>query len=268
MNNLVGVILILFIFEVFASGCENISDPEQRLNCYDNQPSKNSDLNVDALSHHEKEAKEQFKYWFKDPNSIVFDDLEVVVSTKGVESLCGMVNGKNSYGGYVGFKPFYFNKEKWEVNSEKSKRFYFYWNKYCEGKNYDSSWAYSNEKKYLKSVSDDDSAISFRCLKGNKLGIEIYTDKGHKKEKPKKNTTVMKVFAEDDVAFDIRGDLEDINTAIWEVPRRHVDLIDSIWKGVYITIKLADSREITYYLTSEFQEKLRQFKIDCPNKRF
>jgi hypothetical protein len=46
---------------------------------------------------------------FKDPMSAQFSDLRI----KGVgnkvssfDTLCGMVNAKNSYGGYVGFKPF------------------------------------------------------------------------------------------------------------------------------------------------------------------
>lgn len=39
----------------------------------------------------------------KDPESVRFTD--VVASEKG--TVCGWINAKNSYGGYVGFKPFY-----------------------------------------------------------------------------------------------------------------------------------------------------------------
>lgn len=39
----------------------------------------------------------------KDPDAAQFNDVKV-----GEEgSVCGMVNGKNSYGGYVGYKPFF-----------------------------------------------------------------------------------------------------------------------------------------------------------------
>ncbi|WP_162058291.1 hypothetical protein [Undibacterium sp. KW1] len=40
----------------------------------------------------------------KDPDSAIFRDVKYVRSTKGV---CGLVNAKNSMGGYVGFNDFY-----------------------------------------------------------------------------------------------------------------------------------------------------------------
>jgi hypothetical protein len=43
----------------------------------------------------------------KDPDSARFDDgFKAVKDSKGVVSVCGMVNAKNSYGGYTGSKPF------------------------------------------------------------------------------------------------------------------------------------------------------------------
>lgn len=44
---------------------------------------------------------------FKDPDSAKFRNL--FISDKGVTTLCGEVNAKNSYGAYVGFRRFYSN---------------------------------------------------------------------------------------------------------------------------------------------------------------
>lgn len=42
----------------------------------------------------------------KDPTSAIFGKLKAVKSNSGVITVCGFVNGKNSFGGYVGQKPF------------------------------------------------------------------------------------------------------------------------------------------------------------------
>ena len=52
-----------------------------------------------------EEAKSLLIKNFKDPDSSNFR--EVYISRRDVPVVCGEVNGKNSYGGYVGFKKFY-----------------------------------------------------------------------------------------------------------------------------------------------------------------
>lgn len=42
----------------------------------------------------------------KDPDSTRFSDITAVKSEQGVE-VCGLVNAKNSFGGYVGYRAFY-----------------------------------------------------------------------------------------------------------------------------------------------------------------
>ncbi len=42
----------------------------------------------------------------KDPTSALFGDMQATKSVDGVVTVCGYVNGKNAYGGYVGDKPF------------------------------------------------------------------------------------------------------------------------------------------------------------------
>jgi len=43
----------------------------------------------------------------KDPDSVKLRAVLVQVEESGLTTFCGEVNAKNSYGGYVGFKPFY-----------------------------------------------------------------------------------------------------------------------------------------------------------------
>jgi hypothetical protein len=51
-----------------------------------------------------KEAKGLIADTFKDPDGVKFRNLKL---TDSGEFVCGEVNGKNSYGGYTGFKAFY-----------------------------------------------------------------------------------------------------------------------------------------------------------------
>jgi hypothetical protein len=55
-----------------------------------------------------RDAKRAITDNFKDPDSALFRD--VFLSNKAVPTLCGEVNAKNSYGGYVGYKRFFFNR--------------------------------------------------------------------------------------------------------------------------------------------------------------
>lgn len=50
-------------------------------------------------------AKDTVKRKLKDPDSAKFQDM-VVRDYQGGKVVCGEVNSKNSYGGYVGFTPF------------------------------------------------------------------------------------------------------------------------------------------------------------------
>lgn len=43
----------------------------------------------------------------RDPASTQFRELRVVETTAAGANVCGEFNGKNGYGGYVGFQPFY-----------------------------------------------------------------------------------------------------------------------------------------------------------------
>ena len=67
-------------------------------------------------------AKEAVKNMMKDPDSAKFKDLIAgQVSKDKKKHVCGMVNSKNSMGGYVGYKGFvYIDGEKYAVLQEDS----------------------------------------------------------------------------------------------------------------------------------------------------
>ena len=50
------------------------------------------------------QGEKRVRFALKDPESAVFRDVKYVRKTKG---FCGLVNAKNSMGGYVGFHDFY-----------------------------------------------------------------------------------------------------------------------------------------------------------------
>lgn len=43
----------------------------------------------------------------RDPQAAQFRNVRAIRDQDGDEALCGEVNGKNAYGGYIGFQPFY-----------------------------------------------------------------------------------------------------------------------------------------------------------------
>lgn len=51
-------------------------------------------------------AQSMIKSQLKDPGSAQWKDVEVVIKKSGTKTICGQVNAKNSFGGYVGFKRF------------------------------------------------------------------------------------------------------------------------------------------------------------------
>lgn len=52
-------------------------------------------------------AKRQLVRNFKDPDSAKYRNIRTYRTGMGDEIVCGEVNGKNSFGAYVGYKPFY-----------------------------------------------------------------------------------------------------------------------------------------------------------------
>lgn len=64
------------------------------------------------------EATSQVKLILSDPDSANFRNLQVVINSKGEESICGEVNARNKFGGYVGFTSFSYSKGEVAMLSE------------------------------------------------------------------------------------------------------------------------------------------------------
>lgn len=82
-----------------------------------------------------KKSKEAAVYEFKDPSSVQWKNL--FISEKYFTALCGELNAKNSYGGYIGFRRF-FSVPSQEItmndrqdNESISSLFANQWNIYC-----------------------------------------------------------------------------------------------------------------------------------------
>lgn len=68
---------------------------------------------------------------FKDPESVKFRS--VILSLADVPIVCGEVNGKNSYGGYTGFKRYYSTDTKdFGRVDDGSGKFSIIWDRYCQ----------------------------------------------------------------------------------------------------------------------------------------
>lgn len=54
-----------------------------------------------------KTAHKLAAYDFKDPEAALFRDDKLYSLANGDHAVCGAVNGRNSFGAYAGFKPYY-----------------------------------------------------------------------------------------------------------------------------------------------------------------
>lgn len=123
------ILLILFSFTCVSHAatkepftCEKIKDKTTRLSCIESREDKTKEndrlaekLKIESAEQAEKKVLNDFVEktkqilvrTFKDPQSTQYENLTVTKNMLGYTSLCGSVNSKNSYGGYVGFKKFY-----------------------------------------------------------------------------------------------------------------------------------------------------------------
>lgn len=81
-------------------------------------------------------AKEAIKNQMKDPESTQFRNVRQTVNSLGSQYICGEVNSKNSYGGYVGFKYFAYSDGRLVIDGsyENSNEMEFFSLSGCGGK--------------------------------------------------------------------------------------------------------------------------------------
>ncbi|UPT89850.1 hypothetical protein HAP41_0000013300 [Bradyrhizobium barranii subsp. apii] len=92
-----------------AADCKSIADPQARLACFDRPVAQKPHGVKNVVASPEfTAAKAVIERKLKDPMSAQWADL-FKVKTKEGEFVCGAVNSKNSYGGYVGSRGFIFD---------------------------------------------------------------------------------------------------------------------------------------------------------------
>jgi hypothetical protein len=119
MRLAVGVVCISLLSTLPAkpqTDCKTIADSVARLACYDKAGPKTPAKNPSADQFDSVKAAVVKAFLFKDPQSAQFTDLVRAMRTNGkgelVDTVCGTVNAKNSYGAYTGAKRFvYFYKD-------------------------------------------------------------------------------------------------------------------------------------------------------------
>ncbi|MGR6534027.1 hypothetical protein [Brevundimonas sp. RM1] len=65
-----------------------------------------------------RDAKDAVRNTLRDPGSAEFRRIKVVRSDGQPRVVCGEVNSKNAFGGYVGFRDFYYRDGRLRVASE------------------------------------------------------------------------------------------------------------------------------------------------------
>lgn len=88
------------------SGCKEVKGRTERMACIESE--KQRALKEKEVADFVSRAKDKLTETFKDPASAQYRNLFLVDGGQDKTlTLCGFVNSKNSYGGYVGFVPFY-----------------------------------------------------------------------------------------------------------------------------------------------------------------
>ena len=109
----------------------------------------NAFLNEEILK---TQAAAKVKSILSDPDSASFQNIRVITNSKGEESVCGEVNAKNKFGGYVGFSPFSYSENNVTVLGEdtRTEEFSKYYLTGCAGP----------EKELIARVENE---ASFNC---------------------------------------------------------------------------------------------------------
>lgn len=117
--------------------CANIKVAKDRLACFDRLAAAPKTETKSTVLAAVQSAKALVADRFKDPSSVQFRNLVAygTNSPPSLSMLCGQVNGKNSYGGFVGFRRFVTNGgASVEVeDAENSRSMNRLWESTCSG---------------------------------------------------------------------------------------------------------------------------------------
>jgi hypothetical protein len=109
MKIIIAVLALAWSEAAYAVDCKSITDPQARLTCFDRAGPKSHVAKSNSPAAEDfTAAKAVIERKLKDPMSVQWAEL-FKVKTKDGEFVCGAVNSKNSYGGYVGSRGFIFD---------------------------------------------------------------------------------------------------------------------------------------------------------------
>lgn len=132
--------------------CRAIADSGVRLKCYDGAASANVQPNATAQRAQPnanarydaqiKKAKVAISKGLKDPSSAQFRNVFLSRTDEAVWQkeliACGEINGKNSFGGYVGFRRFVIDESEMlqQIEEPNGSLMDHYWSKFCNRRAY------------------------------------------------------------------------------------------------------------------------------------
>jgi hypothetical protein len=108
LRTITALTALLMATAAHAADCKAIQDPAARLACFDAAPkaAPKTAKKPDEFA----TAKAMLQRKMIDPESARFTSMFKVQTSGEGEVLCGLVNSKNSMGGYVGYKGFIFEE--------------------------------------------------------------------------------------------------------------------------------------------------------------
>lgn len=124
MQKIVVVFLMIFLAALMSCGKskQQLAEEAAKQEAAEKLEAERKEAEEDRLQAEAEEREENEKInkyreqllgTLKDPSSAQFRNLRMVIG-KGGAALCGEINGKNSYGGYIGFQPFAVTEQQME----------------------------------------------------------------------------------------------------------------------------------------------------------
>jgi hypothetical protein len=97
-----AILIFASTMPVAAADCKSISDPTQRLACFDSPKGVKKPAAIDSYA----ASKSAMAKKLSDPESARWGEFYTVVGDGGYGLVCGAVNAKNHMGGYIGMTGF------------------------------------------------------------------------------------------------------------------------------------------------------------------
>lgn len=288
MKKSITLFILFMSINAFSQDCSKIEDSLERLRCYDKGRVGSEVEKISEEKLFKERAIKTIRNSFKDPRAAIFEDMEIKESAKGVLSLCGFVNAKNSYGAYTGIRPFFYTEREWAVNRDASlshdalkeqRTFLFNFSKYCEKSLGETLWKIDQEADNvtLTGINEDGFKFWLSCA-DKRVVLNAIWDKDFKQERSFKSafmpgkSTIIKISPIDSKRFyETRWKLmKDGKTTSWKVQNRHYDFLGQMFNGIYFQMRTERGHFVQVNLDDDFRLKLSSFMASssCGDRMF